>query len=245
MSMRDNERKELINELRKMQKLANQRLARLEKTFGKNTWASKNLKSKLEATKIQAWSRNNRIKFNKEMNITQLRAIKKATETFLKSETSTVRGAKNVTKKIVMGIQKRVGENKKVSFRDAEVLSDIFEKRYNWILKYLDYDVFYELVDEAKSGNADGNDWIDLIEQYISVGNDLTMIRKVLLLYNHFVAPLNVKKFMDENFGGNFFIVDSSGNILSQAFETKRDAEDRLDSYRTKTDDRNIYVVKL
>lgn len=81
---------ELYNELKKLVKKANQRLVRLERFTGRqNAWASKILRNKLDTAKLNAWTVKNRIRINKNMSITQLKGIKRATENFLNSKTST------------------------------------------------------------------------------------------------------------------------------------------------------------
>lgn len=53
-----NEKQQLLyNELKKLSKRANQRIVRLERTFGKDTWAIKKLKEKLSIEKMGAWTK--------------------------------------------------------------------------------------------------------------------------------------------------------------------------------------------
>lgn len=53
-----NEKQQLLyNELKKLSKRANQRIVRLERTFGKDTWATKKLKEKLSIEKLGAWTK--------------------------------------------------------------------------------------------------------------------------------------------------------------------------------------------
>ena len=47
------EEQELFNELKKLSKRANQRIVRLEREFGKDTWATKYLKEKLATEPLQ------------------------------------------------------------------------------------------------------------------------------------------------------------------------------------------------
>ena len=46
----------LFSELKKLSKRANQRIVRLEREFGKDTWATKYLKEKLATEPLQAWT---------------------------------------------------------------------------------------------------------------------------------------------------------------------------------------------
>lgn len=52
----EQEQRQLYNELNRLAKRANQRLVRLEREFGKNTWAARRLRNRLEATPLQAFT---------------------------------------------------------------------------------------------------------------------------------------------------------------------------------------------
>lgn len=93
------EQAKLFNELKKLSKRANQRIVRLERAFGKDTWGIGKLKDKLASEPLQAWTVSGRVKVNKSMSISQMKATIKATEEFLNNlETSTVRRCKKVSK---------------------------------------------------------------------------------------------------------------------------------------------------
>ena len=66
------EQTKLYNELKRLSKQANQRIVRLERTFGKDTWATKKLKSKIETEPLQSWTSTGRVRVNKSMTITQI-----------------------------------------------------------------------------------------------------------------------------------------------------------------------------
>ena len=100
------EQAELFRELTKLSKRANQRLVRLERVFGKDTWASRKLKNRLDIEPLQAWTKTGRVRVNKSMTITQLRATIKATNQFLNSQTSTVAGIKKVRENQIKNISK-------------------------------------------------------------------------------------------------------------------------------------------
>ena len=50
------EQKELYEELKKLAKRANQRIVCLEREFGKDKWAVKNLRDRLDTQKLNAWT---------------------------------------------------------------------------------------------------------------------------------------------------------------------------------------------
>ena len=112
------EQEQLHKELKVLVKRANQRLVRLERNFGVDSWASKKLKARLSTERLKAFSNNNRIRLNKSMSTTQLRAVKKATEQFLNSKTSTVAGIKSIKKNTVKKLKENYESDFDIKFED-------------------------------------------------------------------------------------------------------------------------------
>lgn len=180
---------ELYNELKKLSKRANQRLVRLEREFGKDTWASKKLRNRLESEPIQAWTSTGRVKINKSMSMTQMRATIKATEQFLASKTSTVSGVKNVRKTTIKGLAKSLGtDEESLSNEEAEALYDMLSDDYvTDILKYIPASEFWALVQDAKEQNDNEQQFINRIKNYIDYGNDKDMVIKLTSIYIKYV----------------------------------------------------------
>lgn len=124
------EQQELFSELKKLSKRANQRIVRLEREFGKDTWATKYLKDKLATEPVQAWSISGRVKANKSMTVTQMKATIKATKEFLNSSISTKRGVKKAKQKAIKTLKKRFSTNvSDITYEEAEALTNFFEDR--------------------------------------------------------------------------------------------------------------------
>lgn len=124
------EEQELFNELKKLSKRANQRIVRLEREFGKDTWATKYLKEKLATEPLQAWTISGRVKANKSMTVTQMKATIKATKEFLKSSISTKRGVKKAKQKAIKTLKTRFSTDvSDISYEEAEVLTSFFEDK--------------------------------------------------------------------------------------------------------------------
>ena len=124
------EQASLFNELKKLSKRANQRIVRLEREFGKDTWATRELKDKLEVEPLQAWTRSGRVKVNKSMTETQLRATIKEVNKFLNKATSTKRGIKKARQKGIETLRTRYGAKATagaITNEEAEALYNIFE----------------------------------------------------------------------------------------------------------------------
>lgn len=124
------EEQELFNELKKLSKRANQRIVRLEREFGKDTWATKYLKEKLATEPLQAWSISGRVKANKSMTVTQMKATIKATKEFLNSSISTKRGVKKAKQKAIKTLKTRFSTDvSDITYAEAEALTNFFEDR--------------------------------------------------------------------------------------------------------------------
>lgn len=185
------EQKELYEELKKLAKRANQRIVRLEREFGKDKWAVKNLRDRLDTQKLNAWTKTGRIKYNKSMSITELRAVTKATKQFLNSQTSTKRGIKQVRKKQIEGIKRSMSiDDEEFSYEEAEALYRLFEDTdfTYFVPKYFTASEFWSLIQEAKDQNLDENGFIELIEMYLTVGTDVDMLMRVKAIYDKYVV---------------------------------------------------------
>ena len=124
------EEQELFNELKKLSKRANQRIVRLEREFGKDTWATKYLKEKLATEPLQAWTISGRVKVNKSMTVTQMKATIKATKEFLNSSISTKRGVKKAKQKAIKTLKTRFSTDvSDITYPEAEALTNFFEDR--------------------------------------------------------------------------------------------------------------------
>lgn len=179
--MRSNE--ELYSELFRLAKRANQRILRLEREFGKDSFAIKNLRNRLSSPVVSAWTESGRIRYNKSMTDSQMRATIKATKDFLASMQSKVSGAR----KIREYRRKQIAQAFEVEDVDVDKFFDILEDRKSSILDKLDPSLFFTLVKEARDINATYDKWVELLEQYILIGNDVDLRQDALDLYNKYV----------------------------------------------------------
>ena len=133
------EEQELFNELKKLSKRANQRIVRLERAFGKDTWATKYLKEKLESEPVQAWTTKGRVRVNKSMTLIQMHATIKATKEFLNSSISTKRGIKKAKQKAIKTLKTRFSTDvSDISYEEAEALVNFFDdKEVNGITNFI------------------------------------------------------------------------------------------------------------
>lgn len=185
------EQKELYEELKKLAKRANQRIVRLEREFGKDKWAVKNLRDRLDTQKLNAWTKTGRIKYNKSMSITELRAVTKATKQFLNSQTSTKRGIKQVRKKQIESLRISLStDEKEFTFEEAETFYRLFEDTdYTFFIRKYDIpaSAFNDLIQEAKEYNNTFDDFLENLEIYITIGNDKELLTRAQAIYEKYV----------------------------------------------------------
>lgn len=151
------EEQELFNELKKLSKKANQRIVRLEREFGKDTWATKYLKEKLEAEPLQAWTKKGRVKVNKSMSLTQMKATIKVTKEFINSSISTKRGIKKAKQNAIKTLKIRFSTDvSEISYQEAEALTMFFEdKEVNGITNFIPGSNVLPVIEEAREQNTD------------------------------------------------------------------------------------------
>ena len=185
----NSEQQQLFNELKKLSKRANQRIVRLEREFGKDTWATKKLRDKLATEPLQAWSKTGRVKVNKSMTTTQMKATIKATQQFLNSKTSTKRGIKQVKKTTIKQLAKSLGtDDEDLTNEEAEALYYMLSDDYvTDILKYIPASDFWALIEDAKEAGDSQESFISRISDYIEFGNDVDMRNKLIMIYEKYV----------------------------------------------------------
>ena len=185
------EQQKLYEELKKLAKRANQRIVRLEREFGKDKWAVKNLRDRLDTQKLNAWTKTGRIKYNKSMTITELRAVIKATKQFLNSQTSTKRGIKQVRKKQIESLRISLStDEKEFTFEEAETFYRLFEDTdYTFFIRKYDIpaSAFNDIIQEAKEYNNTFDDFLENLEIYITIGNDKELLTRAQAIYEKYV----------------------------------------------------------
>lgn len=179
---------ELFNELRQLAKQANQRILRLERFTGRqNSWAVANLRNRLDTEKLNAWTPKGRIKYNKSMNITELRAVIKSTKNFLNSATSTKRGIEKVRQKQIKGL----GLSLDIEEEDAEFFYRLFEDTdYTFFVpKYITASAMNDIIQESIDYRYNVDRYLEALEIYITIGNDTEMRARAIALYEKEIEP--------------------------------------------------------
>lgn len=192
------EEQQLFNELKKLSKRANQRIVRLEREFGKDTWATRYLKDKLEADPLRAWSVTGRVKVNKSMTLAQMKATIKATNEFLNSQISTKRGITKTKKKVAEKIKTQYGIDEDLNEEEYEALENFFyDNEVNSITNYLagsDVLALIEYAREYKLTKDNFRQEIKLYQRY-NIGSDFEPI--INRIYDKYVKEINSNKYQD------------------------------------------------
>lgn len=178
-------KEDLYQELQKEIRKANQRLDRIEKTFGKDSWGSKTLRGQLASEKLnKAISKTGKIKIDKTMSEAQLKGVQKAVGQFLKhSKSSTVSGIKSTIKSQKAGIKR--GMN--ISDEDVDEIYSYFENDdFRFLVdRYKEYSSdFINLMQEAKEKNWSKGDFEDQMQMILNYSNDSELKQRVENIYD-------------------------------------------------------------
>ena len=168
---------------------ANKRLINLERANLGGKYASKQLIQGLqEQSKVKIGSRKarNRIKVIRKLNLNEKRFVDKRLKQFLRAETSTPTGVRQVRENTRHGLEKLL--NKKLSDQD---LDDIFtlmnDPQYNYFKEKIGYEKVLSLVDEAKQKEVKtSNEFIEMLKSHMTVNSKETR-DLATKLFNKFV----------------------------------------------------------
>lgn len=183
------EQARLYTELKKLSKRANQRIVRLEREFGTENLAIRNLRDKLAIEPLQAWTFKGRVKVNKSMTEIQMKATIKATNQFLNSKLSTRSGIKKAKKKAIETLRVRFSTDvKELTTEEAEVLYNIFtDKDVNQITNFVQGSAAQAVTDNAREQNQSFNDFVAVMNSVKKYnghrGNYDDILRKLYMKY--------------------------------------------------------------
>lgn len=150
-----------FRQMQQASRLANQRLDRINRIYGQETWASKQLVAKLKSAKIDGLTTSGKIKISKNMKIGQMRQMTSIVEDFLQDKTSTLTGIKLQKKKIIEGMQQALSQEKiPLTDADAELLFQMLSDKETFRQfadRYGASDV-WAIMQEAKNRHIDNEE---------------------------------------------------------------------------------------
>lgn len=174
---REQEHEKLYKELSRQVRRTNAKLQRLRGHFGDDIgWAATRLLNKLDVDILNAVTEKGYIKYNKNLSNRQMKAILKATDSFLKSKTSTVKGVQENMSKIKAGI----GEAFDLTSKESGMLYEFFSSDDYRLTNEVKYELA-KIAVEVHEKNESFEDFGEIAESYIDLGNDEDM--KALLLH--------------------------------------------------------------
>lgn len=183
------ERAKLMAETRKLVDEANRRLKGLNNAGYRGTWASKKLINRIDTKTLKAWDKTGKIKVNKNLTTTQLKAIQKATQQFLASKTSRIKGIEETKKATINSIKETLSEEnrERVTEEDAEFYYDMLgDDDFDYFADKIGASTLWQLIDEAIEMNDTEDSWLNRLGNYITL-NDLDIRDRAIRLYNKYV----------------------------------------------------------
>lgn len=181
--------KELERQTKKNVQKVNERLKSLSKRYKKGTWASKKLANRLDSSTLKVW-KNGRIKLRDNLNTTQLRAVNKATQQFLKSSTSTKTGINKRIESVKGGIREFLSEpGRDITGEDAEFFYNMLNDKDFTSIAEEDYaSTLWACIDDAIEFNDDIDNFISRLSNYMGIDmQDLDIKNKAIRLYQKYI----------------------------------------------------------
>lgn len=184
------ERAKLIADTRKLVSDANRRLKGLNQAGYKGTWASKKLADRLDTKVLNAWTKQGKIKVNKILTNTQLKAIQKATQQFMTSQTSKVSGIKKVKESTLDSLRATLSKDIELDEMDVESAYEMLSNK--------DFDYFnnadrvgastmWALIEDAKEYDQSEDTFISRLLNMYDSSNDLDAIERAKRLYDRYI----------------------------------------------------------
>ena len=184
------ERAKLIADTRKLVSDANRRLKGLNQAGYKGTWASKKLADRLDTKVLNAWNKQGKIKIDKTLTNTQLKAIQKATQQFMTSQTSKVSGIKKVKESTLDSLRATLSKDIELDEMDVESAYEMLSNK--------DFDYFnnadrvgastmWALIEDAKEYDQSEDTFISRLLNMYDSSNDLDAIERAKRLYDRYI----------------------------------------------------------
>ena len=159
-------------------------------SYERGTWASKKLINRLETSTLDAWS-GGKVKISKDMTITQLRAVQKATNQFMTSKTSTLKGIQSVKESTKASLKATLSDEDMEEITEDEVetmYSMLSDDDFKFLSDKVGASTAWSLIEDAKESNDTEKGWINRLNRYAFEINDVDMRAKALAIYNKYIV---------------------------------------------------------
>lgn len=184
------DRARILKNTRELVSLANRRLKGLNNAGYKGTWASKKLSARLDTKILKAWTKQGKIKINKNLTNTQLKAIEKAIQQFLTSQTSKVSGIRKVKESTLDSLRATLSSDTTLDEIDVETAYEMLSNK--------DFDYFnnadrvgastmWALIEDAKEYNQSEDTFVNRLLNMYNSSNDLDARERAKRLYDRYI----------------------------------------------------------
>lgn len=186
------EKKKLLRTLKVQVKETNKRLRQLERKGFYNSFSSKKLFERLGTSKFNALETLGEkvigIKIKKNINMTEINAILRATGNFLKSATSTPYKTKQVIRKTKESMFKTLKmKDDSLTMKDIEDYYDMLgDKDFDYFNDKIGASEMWAIIDDAIEAGDDKNQFLKRMNSLISL-NDSDIVKKAVNLFNKYV----------------------------------------------------------
>lgn len=186
------EKELLMKQIKAQVDATNRRLKSLDKAGFYNSFSSKKLFDRLGG-KVNALQKTKRgkitgIKIRKNMSMTDLTAISRATRNFLGGETSTVPKLKKTIRKTKQAMFRTLKlKDDKLEMSDIEDYYDMLgDKDFDYFNEKIGASSMWALIEDAIEAKDKQNDFLERVNNLITL-NDKDVRKKVINLFNKYV----------------------------------------------------------
>lgn len=184
------DRAKLMADTRKLVEQANRRLKGLNNAGYKGTYASKKLANRLDTKILKAWTKQGKIKVNKTLSNTQLKAIQKATQQFLASKTSTGKGIREVKESTLESLKATLSKDVELSELEIEDAYDMLSnKDFDYFNKAdrIGASTMWALIEDAIEYDKSEDSFIRSLNNIFDFSNDMDAVERAKRLYDKYI----------------------------------------------------------
>ena len=171
----------------------NKRLQSLQRGGYAGSWSSKKLMNRLGTKRVGTLDVTRRggavtgVKLRKGLTNTQLIAVQKASRQFLESQTSTVKGIKEVREKTIASLQVSLSDmDKGLSNEDVEFLYDMLEiQEMQDLTEQFGASRIWDISQDSIEANESRESFLKRFEREIATLNDKDMLDKANRIYDY------------------------------------------------------------
>lgn len=182
---------DISRDLKLLIKQANQRIVRIEKQYGKDRWAVKNLKANLDNKILDAWTEKGRVRIPKNATADDIEKIQNITQKFVDAKTSSIRSLKFRESEIKNTIKEKSSRSGvDLDTDDVEALyKALLDDDIKWLSEEsrLGSDVWVFLA-EGRQKNETKEHFMNRISEYIASTNEVDVRSKLGRIYEEYIA---------------------------------------------------------